>query len=460
MKNILEEAGFVGIQVANEIINILLFKFGERNTQFEKKYHVDNIYKKYCKQYDETKISKLYHFVYGHQCETVSNKFTEQYNIYIHTYLTIEHRYELAQLYILTYHTFNKKNFVENQSIQDSIVKYLSKYNKTLFTDKKIIQVMVDELAPVYTDVCLDGNCHTGECLIGLSNYILEHNPKNYVIFQNNIYGYIKDEDFYKLTIFNLLMHKVNIKNINKLNNEKVDIIIGKYDRTDMDISQKIDKLKNDGRCALVMPCSILYNNYVNKNSHSLSKTLSLTWEYKLRKLLVDQTNIYKIILFSQTEAVIFFVKGKKTQDIQYEGYDINISVNVQCIQDNDYCLLPYVYIDKPYTYTLKDIYYSKILACDINGEKCDVLNYRNILLRIYRLIGKKELIKKNTLVNIEYGNISIRGYRYIKELDMSLQGIDSRMALREITNQCKKNQIKLSLHIKLNDSRKVNIVI
>lgn len=461
MKNILERAGFDGIQAVNEIINILLFKFGERNTK--EKYHVNNIYKKYCKQYDKTKeknsqIAQLYHFVYGNSDDTVINKFTEQCGIHIHTYMTIEHKYDLAELYILMYYTFNKKKFILDVRLRHNVVKYLYKHDRTLFTDNHIIELMIKELAPMYTDICFDGNCMTGEFLVELSKYISEHYEEKRDILQKNLYGFTRTNNFYKLTIFNMLTNNVNIENINKIN-ENVDIIIGKYNYIDVGL---IDNLKNGGKGALLIPCSILYNNYVNKNSPSLSKTLSLTWEYKLRKMLLEQTNLYKIVLFPNNEAVIFFVKGYNTKVVMFEMYESkkNITVDIQCIQDNDYCLMPYTYCDTSNKINRVNITYSKVVKCNINKKEHNILNYRNILLHIYKIIGKRELIKKNTLANIEYGKISIRGYRYIEDLDMSLQGIDAYQTFCEIKNQCKANKIKLELIIRLDNGSKVNFVI
>ena len=57
-----------------------------------------------------------------------------------------------------------------------------------------------------------------------------------------------------------------------------------------------------------------------------------------------------------------------------------------------------------------------------------------------------------------EYGFYTDKGYKYIDDLDISIQGTDSKSSLYEIFNQCKKNNIKLKMEIKLDDSSKVLI--
>jgi hypothetical protein len=190
------------------------------------------------------------------------------------------------------------------------------------------------------------------------------------------------------------------------------------------------------------------------------------TWEYKIRKILVDDNNLYKIIFFPNSDlAALFFIKGYKTNNIQLVDKLSNntIKVNIDKIKENNYCLMfnTYEEIKEINTFEqLKDInlVQSKIIMCNINEEKHDRLNYRNIMHTIFLIIGRREKIKKNTCINIEFGNYTDKGYKYIEDLDISIQGTDATLSLKEIMSQCKKNKIKLEMEIKLNDSSKILI--
>ena len=52
--------------------------------------------------------------------------------------------------------------------------------------------------------------------------------------------------------------------------------------------------------------------------------------------------------------------------------------------------------------------------------------------------------------MNIKQGFFEQKGFKYNKKLDISIQGVDANTALKEIYNQCKCNNLRLVLHIEL----------
>jgi hypothetical protein len=518
LKNILLEgySNFEGIMALNEIINIIFLKYGELNNNKKKSvyttnYYIKNIYKKYCEKYNnlenknkinnkiDDQITKLYHFMYGTENNSMINKFSDQFGILLHTNFTIEHKYDLTNLIIKIHHTFNKKKIIFGKYMIDYMYTYLQKHDSRLFLQDYMVDSVVNEIEPEYDEIGSDESCGIGNFLVSGHNYILKHNENgdsDMNIF-NNISGYVYNENIYKFAIFNLLCNNINFKNvrydtfldeINYDKNETCDYVIGCYDVTDkceldvpknikfeisaknniaMQIQMCLHKLKKGGRCGLILPQSILYNNGINKNAPDLSKKLMMTWEYQIKILLLEKNNLYKIIFFPEKDlAAIFFIKGYPTNNIQFvdQASDNTIKVNINRIKENNYCLMFSMYEEIKEIYTSDqlrgiNLVQSKVIMCNIDDEKHDRLNYRNIMHTIFLKIGKREKVKKNTHINIEYGNYTDKGYKYMEDLDMSVQGTDAKMTLKEIILQCKKNKIKLEIEIQLNDSSKMRIV-
>lgn len=475
-KNILldGDSGFEGIDAFNEIINMLLLKYGELHGG--KKY-IEKMYKKFCTSKKESDVTKLYHFQ-----KEMYEDFMNEFSILLTTNFTIEHKYDFADLIIKMYHTFNEADVAFDNTLIISIEKYLHKHHSNMFLSKYIVNTVIEEINPKYNEMGSDECCGIGQFLTKIKS--------------KNIFGSMYTEKFYKLGILNLICNGINCKNIkydkflSDANLDKAntcDYIVGCYDRcnetnvipkniefsipTKENIALLIQtclcKLKPGGRCGLVVPYSVLYNNGVNKNCPSLEKMLSSTIEYKIRKLLINDHNLYKIILFPKDELVaIFFVKNEETIEIEFIDYEAEneMVVDVEKIKENLYCLVPSTYtsIKKVDSQEIKkcDLVQSKITECKINNKEHDRLNYRNVLHRIYNIIGDRKKIKKKSLLNIEFGEYTDKGYKYVKKLDMSIQGTDAKSTLYEIINQCKVHKIKLELKIKLNDGNSINILL
>lgn len=78
-----------------------------------------------------------------------------------------------------------------------------------------------------------------------------------------------------------------------------------------------------------------------------------------------------------------------------------------------------------------------------------DIHKYKTLLIYIYS-ITNKEIIIKNTLLNIIQEEKYDKGYYYYANLSFSVQGADTRRTLQEIINIIKKINCKMELKIKL----------
>jgi type I restriction-modification system DNA methylase subunit len=230
------------------------------------------------------------------------------------------------------------------------------------FTRRDVIELIVNELKPQYNEICYDPACGTGGFLHGFDTYVkndLENDKdlnKKYKEFKKNIYGREIEAKIYKALMFNMMIHQIEMKNIEFLdslsennNNPKYqDCMINKADvvganppfgmsfKNLYDPEKKLypilvknsvclflqhimNCLKKGGRAGIVIDRGIL-NNGKGKTS----------WENKLRKYMLENNNLYKIILlptgiFSHTNfatAIVFFKKGEKTKEVEFiKGY-------------------------------------------------------------------------------------------------------------------------------------------
>lgn len=83
----------------------------------------------------------------------------------------------------------------------------------------------------------------------------------------------------------------------------------------------------------------------------------------------------------------------------------------------------------------INDFKKSKILSCYINNIKLDLNKYKPILDYIYDYIDNKDIIRDNSIMNIEIGNINDRGFKFIEKYNFSVQDVDSNKTLKEIIN-------------------------
>lgn len=214
------------------------------------------------------------------------------------------------------------------------------------FTRRDLIDLIIKELNIKSQDKCYDPACGTGGFLLGFAKAF----KKDKEFVKKNIYGQEFLPDVHKTMCFNMLAFGIDgcLQNISK--GDSIDVnyhnkVAGKFDvvganppfgmSINCDINDYPIKVKNSvalflqhiyfslkkgGRAGIVIDRGILNNGTDKQNS----------WEKKLRKFLLENTSINKIInlptgIFKHTNfatSVIFFTKGEQTKSIKYiEGY-------------------------------------------------------------------------------------------------------------------------------------------
>ena len=213
-----------------------------------------------------------------------------------------------------------------------------SKRNGQYFTKRELIELIINELDIKPNHICYDPACGTGGFLLGFTNKFKD----NYNFIKNNIYGREYLYEVYKILNFNILANNCdkafqNITNGDSIRDDhyhkqvmnKFDIVGANppfgvsIDTIPKDYPIKVKNsvacflqhiyfsLKDDGKAGVIIDRGILNNGTDKKNC----------WEGKLRKFLLEKTNIYKIInlptgIFKHTNfatSVVFFVKGTPT---------------------------------------------------------------------------------------------------------------------------------------------------
>lgn len=106
----------------------------------------------------------------------------------------------------------------------------------------------------------------------------------------------------------------------------------------------------------------------------------------------------------------------------------------------------------------INDFKKSQILSCYINNIKLDLNKYKQILEYIYDYINDKDIIKDNTILNIEDGNINNRGFKFMEKYNFSVQGAESNKTLKEIINICSTCNMNIRLQIKLESNKIINL--
>ena len=100
----------------------------------------------------------------------------------------------------------------------------------------------------------------------------------------------------------------------------------------------------------------------------------------------------------------------------------------------------------------------SQITSCKINNDNHEIYKYKSILNKIYEIIDDGTKIIRNTCLNIKTIRCTDKGFYYLKNLGISVQGVDSNKCIYEIINQCIENNINLKINIKLNDNKLINV--
>ncbi len=214
------------------------------------------------------------------------------------------------------------------------------------FTRRDLIDLIIKELNVKPTDVCYDPSCGTGGFILGFA----KQHKTNKKFIEKNIWGQEFLLEVYKTLSFNMLAFNMdsclqNLKWGDSIKDDWHTRVKGKFDKIGgnppfgmsiicnnkeypvivkdsvaLFLQHCYFALKDGGTAGLVIDRGILNNGTDGKNS----------WEKRLRKFLIENTAITKIInlptgIFKHTNfatSVIFFTKGTPTTSIKYiEGY-------------------------------------------------------------------------------------------------------------------------------------------
>jgi hypothetical protein len=157
----------------------------------------------------------------------------------------------------------------------------------------------------------------------------------------------------------------------------------------------------------------------------------------------------------------VFKFKQLENGDILLEKVEIDESIYTIIYMDNGNKLLQkYISISSIKEVNRYDLKKSIILSCKVNNKDVPKLKYRYVLDYILKLIDDGIIIIKNSFLNIKTIEKEDHGYYYIKELGISIQGVDSNKSILEIMNQCEKNNISLKMKIKLLNNEIIHISI
>lgn len=213
------------------------------------------------------------------------------------------------------------------------------------YTPRPLIRTMVQMLNPKVGETIYDGACGSAGFLVEAYNYLSEKN-KNLsatefeTIQTKTLYGREKSPLAYLIGVMNMILHGVEVPNIEKDNTLRINTLdIQESDRFNVILANPpfggkeraefkdnfsiktsetaylflqhfMKSLKAGGRCAVVIKNTFLSNSDASK----------------LRKELLTNYNLHTILDLPQKTflgagvktVVLFFEKGKKTKDIWY----------------------------------------------------------------------------------------------------------------------------------------------
>lgn len=219
------------------------------------------------------------------------------------------------------------------------------------FTPVLAKDYVINELNIKDKEIFYEPACGTGGFIHRAMKYLKDNN-KNYTKFISNVRANECNPEIYKPLSINMLIHGVPIENIKKQDSlelkyckdikETVDVIatnppFGPGDKLDYDeywgplvtgknvikescmaqfIMHIYHTLKPNGRCGTISDRGIISNGTDKKNS----------WLTKLRKFMLENMNIYKIVLlpsdtFDYTTfatCILFMKKGEVTKNVEF----------------------------------------------------------------------------------------------------------------------------------------------
>lgn len=105
-----------------------------------------------------------------------------------------------------------------------------------------------------------------------------------------------------------------------------------------------------------------------------------------------------------------------------------------------------------------KNLRGSIIVDCKINNINNDIHKYKKLLIYLYSTTDR-ETILQNTILNISQQEKYDKGFKYYKNLDLSIQGADARRTLKEIINIINIKNYIMELKIKLKNDEIISFI-
>jgi superfamily II DNA or RNA helicase len=100
----------------------------------------------------------------------------------------------------------------------------------------------------------------------------------------------------------------------------------------------------------------------------------------------------------------------------------------------------------------------SKIEGITLNDEVLNYKNYKPLASHLYKIIKDVDEIIKYTTVNIVKENKNDKGFKFLSDLGISIQGTDSNVSIYEIINMCTHFNQKIKLIVKLENNETIEV--
>jgi hypothetical protein len=174
--------------------------------------------------------------------------------------------------------------------------------------------------------------------------------------------------------------------------------------------------------------------------------------KYYLRSISNVEDSLYHKKLKHSMSAKWFIDDATLLADYEFWFRLGEIIINGNNIDDNNT-------IDNIFDET-KDYKRSKPIKCIINNIDTKLKSYNGIIKYLYKLFSDSDFILSGSLLTLSIGERAEgKQYDYIPELKLSFVRPNADIAIKEIINFTKNNNILIDLEIKLNDDSIINYI-
>ena len=172
-------------------------------------------------------------------------------------------------------------------------------------------------------------------------------------------------------------------------------------------------------------------DNYFNK-MNELVKNLKV--DNKEIRIIIDKREEHDCVMYLDKEVKDWNKIKKEIENVVREKYGK---------QDDELNKL------KKLSYS-----HSTILFCYLKDKYVKKNNYNPILIELYELINDSNNILKFQSIGLVKGKKNGRTCNYLEDLDITVTDVNAGMAIFELYTQCKNNDIKLNICIRLDDDK------